>query len=135
MDREQLGRAGRRRQALAALEFERSRAEALQERLEAIATELDGPTIDAAVFAAMRPEEVEIVRPELQPAELEPPEPLEELEQLDDGEAAEEGSQLESARADQEEELERLLRELSASAERQRAFASYVELLGEGRRD
>ena len=135
MDREELGRAGRRRQALAALEFERSRAEALQERLEAIATELDGPTIDAAVFAAMRPEEVEIVRPELQPAEPEPFEELEESEDPDGGEATEGESPLESARALQEEELARLLRELAASAERQRAFASYVELLGEGRRD
>jgi hypothetical protein len=129
VDREELARAGRRRQALEALEFERSRAEALRERLEAIATELDGPTVDAAVFAAMRPEEVEIVRPELQPDEPEP------LEDFVEGEAEEAESPLESDRALKEAEVERLLGELSASAERERAFASYVELLAEGRRD
>jgi hypothetical protein len=132
VDREELARAGRRRQALAALEFERSRAEALRDRLEQLATELDGPAVDAAVFAAMRPEEVEIVRPELQPAE---PEPLE-LEEFDEGDGpAEENSPLESASAFHEAEIERLRRELSASAERERAFASYVRLLGDGRRD
>ena len=132
MDREELARAGRRRQALAALEFERSRAEALRDQLEQLATELDGPTVDAAVFADMRPEEVEIVRPELQPAE---PEPLE-LEELDEGEGAdEEDSPLESARAFHDAEIERLRREQSSSAERERAFASYVRLLGDGRRD
>jgi hypothetical protein len=77
----------------------------------------------------MRPEEVEIVRPELQPDEPEP------LEDFVEGEAEEAESPLESDRALKEAEVERLLGELSASAERERAFASYVELLAEGRRD
>ena len=58
VDREAIARAERRRQALEALEFERARAAALRERLEAIVAELDGPALDAAIFARLAPEDV-----------------------------------------------------------------------------
>ncbi len=124
MDREEVARAGRRRQALEALEFERARGEALRERLEVVVTELDGAAIDEAVFAAMSPAEVEVVRPELQPAELEPDLPDE------DEEALEDAPPLESAHDLQEAEIARLRGEVAASAERQRAFERYLQLLG-----
>src|SRR5262249_59283736 len=77
VDRESIARAERRRQALEALEFERARAAALRERLEAVVGGLDGPAIGAAIFAELSPDDVEIVRPALQSDEPEPPESLE----------------------------------------------------------
>ena len=76
VDRKAIARTERRRQALEALEFERARAAALQERLEAIVAELDGPALDAAIFARLAPEDVEIVRAALQNDETEPAEAL-----------------------------------------------------------
>jgi len=122
VDRESIARAERRRQALEALEFERARAAALRERLEAIVVELDGPAIDAAIFAELSPEDVEIVRPELQTDE---PEPVESLEvDLEGGDPrAEHAVWL-------EEEVVRLEQEIVASGRRQQAFESYLEALG-----
>jgi hypothetical protein len=135
VERVEFARAGRRRQAQDALEFERSRAEALRDRLEAIVTELDGPGVDETVFAALSPAEIELVRPELQPAGPDPA-PLGEDEADDeggDGDAGEE-SRSESARDLQEAEIERLQGELALSARRQRAFERYLRVLaGESR--
>ena len=124
VDRESIARAERRRQALEALEFERARAAALRDRLEAIVVELDGPAIDAAVFAELSPEDVEIVRPELQSDEPEP-EPADPLEiDLEGGDPqAEHAAWL-------EEEIERLQREIAGSGTRQQAFERYLEALG-----
>jgi hypothetical protein len=127
VDRESIARAERRRQALEALEFERARAAALRERLEAIVVELDGPAIDAAIFAELSPEDVEIVRPALQSEEAEPVESFElDLEAGDP--QAEHAAWL-------EEELVRLEQEISASGRRQQAFESYLDALGSGQTD
>jgi hypothetical protein len=125
MDRESIARAERRRQALEALEFERARAAALRERLEAIVVELDGPAIDAAIFAELGPEDVEIVRPALQ-GDVE----AEAVEALDFD------VELEDPKAEQvawlEEEIVRLEQEIAASGRRQQAFERYLDALGRG---
>jgi hypothetical protein len=127
VDRESIARTERRRQALEALEFERARAAALRERLEAIVVELDGPAIDDAIFAELSPEDVEIVRPELQSDEPEPDESLElDLEGGDP--RAEHAAWL-------EEEVVRLEQEIVASGRRQQAFESYLDALGVGQTD
>ena len=120
VDRESIARAERRRQALEALEFERARAAALRERLESIVAELDGPALDAAIFADLAPGDVEIVRAALQSDEAEPAEAF-------DGE-------LEDPREQQkawlEEEIVRLEEELASSDGRQQAFERYLDALG-----
>jgi hypothetical protein len=123
VERGELVRAGRRRQAQEALDFERARVEALREQLEVVVTELDGPALDQEIFTAMGPVDVAVVRPQLQPPE---PEPfgLDEEEEESEG-----GEPLLSARELQEAEIERLRGEIAASAERQRAFERYLELL------
>ena len=120
VDRNAIARTERRRQALEALEFERARAAALQERLEAIVAELDGPALDAGIFERLAPADVEIVRAVLQSDEAEPAEAL-------DGE-------LDDPRGEQkawlEEELVRLQEEIASSGGRQQAFERYLEALG-----
>ena len=120
VDRKTIARTERRRQALEALEFERARAAALQERLEAIVAELDGPALDAAIFARLAPEDVEIVRAALQNDETEPAEALD--GELDDPR--------EEQKAWLEEELVRLEEKLASSDERQQAFERYLDALG-----
>jgi hypothetical protein len=119
VDREALTREVRRRQVLEALQFERSRADALRERLESLVAELDGPGLDERIFASMEPGEIEVVRPAVQAVDAELLEPAE-----DDG--AEPGE----VSAHQEWEIERLGGELDSSSCRQRAFERYLELLG-----
>jgi hypothetical protein len=122
MDRDAIAHAGRKRQALEALEFERARAAALRERLEACVVELDGPAIDEAVFAGMAPEDVELVRPALQADQGEPVEASELELGLDDA-AAEQAAWL-------EEEIARLQEEITASGRREQAFERYLDALG-----
>jgi len=120
VDRESIALAGRRRQALEALEFERARAAALRERLESVVVELEGPAIDESVFARMTPEDVALVRPALQSEEEAPDEtPEDELEQA----AAEQTGWL-------EEEVVRLQEELASSSRREQAFERYLDALG-----
>jgi len=120
VDREAIARAGRRGQALEALEFERARGAALRERLESIVVELEGPALDAAVFAQLAPEDVEVVRPALQADEPEPDESLE--DELAEA-AAEKTAWL-------EEEIVRLQAEIAASGRREQAFERYLDALG-----
>ena len=122
-DRQSIARAERRRQALEALEFERARAAALRERLEAIVVELDGPAIDEAVFAQLAPEDVEVVRPALQSLDDEVVDPLEPAELDLEDPHAEHTAWL-------EEEIVRLQQELASSGGRQRAFERYLDALG-----
>jgi hypothetical protein len=117
VDREAIARSERRRQALEALEFERARAGALRDRLESIVNELDGPAIDAAVFARMSPEDVEIVRPALQADE---PQPVTDPEDEEDAE---------DPAAWLEEEIVRLQEEIASSDRRQLAFERYLDAL------
>jgi hypothetical protein len=122
VDRESIARDGRRRQALEALEFERARAAALRERLEAIIVELHGGGVDEAVFARMSPEDVELVRPALQAEE---PEPAASFEEAIEDTAAEQTAWL-------EEEIVRLQDELASSSRREQAFERYLDELGRG---
>lgn len=127
MEHTALVRAQRRRQALEALEFEQGRTATLQEQLETIAAELDGEAVDAATFARMAPEDVELVRAVLDPAGLEDPEPGE-LEEafLDEELFAEEPA---DEREELEREIARLKREIASSRRRQDALGRYLEAL------
>ena len=62
MDRDAVARAGRRAQAEEALAFERSREAALHDQIAALVLEEEGARVDAAAFAELAPEEVELVR-------------------------------------------------------------------------
>ena len=121
MDRDALTRAGRRRQALEALEFEREREQALIEQLEHTLAEAQGPQLDEAVFAGMAPEEVEIVRQTLEG----PPDDLEEEEFLLEREEFGEEPDEEAL----EEEIARLERGLVECRRRQQAFERYLAAL------
>jgi hypothetical protein len=120
-----MARAQRRRQAVEALEFERARAEALEEQLETIVAELDGPALDEDVFAAMAPEDVAIVRPALFGEE---PEPIEEPEDwaLEWHEATADPP---PDPAEQEAEVARLQEEIDESRRRQEALGRYLAAL------
>jgi hypothetical protein len=122
-----MARAQRRRQVLEALEFERARADALREQLEAIVTEAEGPVLDEAVFAHMEPAEVDVVRPVVQVVE---PEPALFEEEAWFPDAAPEEPEADPAAA-LEEEIARLQGEIESSRMSQRAFERYLELLND----
>jgi hypothetical protein len=129
VDRRAIARAERGRQATDELELERDRATALQEQVERIVLELEGPALDEEVFARMDPEDVELIRSAIQGgSEFEVDDADEELlqdEQDDDSEdwAAEQ-------REEQEAEIVRLQAEIAASERRQQALERYLEALG-----
>jgi hypothetical protein len=62
VDREEVARAGRRAQAEEALAFEREREAALRHQIAALVLEEEGARVDAAAFAELEPEEVQLVR-------------------------------------------------------------------------
>jgi hypothetical protein len=62
VDREEVARAGRRAQAEEALAFEREREAALRDQIAALVLEEDGARVDAAAFAELPPDDVELVR-------------------------------------------------------------------------
>jgi hypothetical protein len=62
VDREAVARAGRRLQADEALAYEREREAALRDQIAALVLEEEGARVDAAAFAGLAPEEVELVR-------------------------------------------------------------------------
>jgi hypothetical protein len=126
VDRDAIARAQRSRQAREALEFERDRATSLEEQVEAIVAELEGPRIDQEAFARMVPEDVEAVRALLQPDDA----PGSEEKWLGfEGESLE-GDSDETEQESEEEveaEIERLQQELAASRRRQEALERYIE--------
>lgn len=127
MDVEAIARAQRRRQALEALEFQRHREAALQEQLEVIVTEVQGPRIDEAAFARMAPEDVELARGILESG-------LDSVEfDLDsiDEEWIVEDETPEIESEDYEAELGRLQGEIADTRRLQQALRSYLEALGE----
>lgn len=126
MDVEAIARAQRRRQALEALEFQRDREAALQEQLEAIVGEVQGPRIDEAAFTRMAPEDVELARGILESG-LDTVES--DLDSFDEEWIMEdERSEIESE--DYEAELGRLQGEIADSRRLQQALRSYLEALG-----
>jgi prefoldin subunit 5 len=118
-----MARAHRRREAEEALAFERERADSLREEIERLVAELEGPRVDEQAFARMAPEDAELVRDLIQPAEV--PD--------DETWAAEDDEELFEApdpRAELEEEIARLEEEIADSSRRQEALQRYVEALG-----
>ncbi|HEX3454299.1 MAG TPA: hypothetical protein VHS03_06715 [Gaiellaceae bacterium] len=124
MDREAIARQARRQQVADALEFERDREKAIQDQIAIAIAEVDGPRIDTDVFARMSPDDVELVRAELNPlpyAAEDGPEferdafvDFDDVEQGDDPHA---------------EELARLNEELALSRRRKQAFEAYLAAL------
>jgi hypothetical protein len=121
VDREQIARTVRRRQAQEVLDFEREREQTIKEQIELVIAEADGGRIDAAAFERMSTEDAEIVRTELTPVPLD-----------DDGGFFERDDViLLDDEVDQHaEELARLDGELEDCRRRQRAFEAYLEALG-----
>jgi hypothetical protein len=126
VDREAIARVVRRRQAQEALEFEQQRAQTLQEQIELVIGEVHGPTVDAAAFARMTPDQVELVRAELDPPPLDVEEDAESFFERDD---LFDDYDLEPIDP-HEEELGRLRAELEVCRRRQQAFEAYLAALG-----
>jgi hypothetical protein len=120
VDAEALTRAQRRREALAALEFEDEREASLRGQLEAIVTEMHRSQIDEEVFARMAPEDVELARGIFESG-------LESSEE----EFIVEDEPLADDREDREAELVRLEREIADSGRRQQALQHYLGVLGD----
>jgi hypothetical protein len=129
VDRDAIARAQRRRQAQDALEAERDRERSLQEQVEAIVGDAEGPRIDEEAFARMTPEDVEVMRAVLQPDDsIELAEDEEWLSVAGDG-LEDDPSEPED---DTEDELARLQAELAASRRRQEVFGRYLAALQDG---
>jgi hypothetical protein len=127
MDAEAIARRQRRRQAQEALEFERDREAALEEQLEAVVAEVEGPRIDEEAFARMPSEDAELAREILASgSDGEDPDldPLDE-EWLVAGDTADEESE------SFEDEVSRLQVEIAQSRRLQHALKSYLNVLGD----
>jgi hypothetical protein len=128
MDREAIARAQRRRQASDALEFERERAAGLQEQIDTLIVELDGPRVDEEAFAKMAAEDAELARSLLSPVE-EPADEADEDEWLIFGDDPPEDDEEPDPRAEAEAEIVRLQEEIAESRRRQDALERYIEAL------
>jgi hypothetical protein len=128
VDREAIARAQRRRQASDALEFERERAAGLQEQIDTLIVELDGPRVDEEVFAKMAAEDAELARSLLSPVE-EPADEADEDEWLIFGDDPPEDDEEPDPRAEAEAEIVRLQEEIAESRRRQDALERYIEAL------
>jgi hypothetical protein len=126
VDRDALGRALRRRQVQEALEAERDRERSLQEQIEALVGEAEGPRIDEEVFATMAPEEAEVVRGVVQPRGDIELEEDEEWLRVAGASFEDEPAEVED---DTEAELARLQEETADSRRRQEAFDRYLAAL------
>jgi hypothetical protein len=126
VDRLDIARAERRRQASDELEFERDRASALAAELERIVAELEGPALDAEVFAKMDPGDVELIRAAIGgDSEFENGEGAGEFVGGEDGGAGWGFDQ----REEHEAEIVRLQGEIASSERRQQALERYLEAL------
>ena len=126
MDRQAIARDVRRRQVQETLDFERDREQTLQEQVELVIGEAEGAGVDAAAFERMSPEDVAIVKAELNPTPYEAEEGAGFFERDDLFEF-----DLEEEVDPHEEELRRLNEELEDCRRRQQAFAAYLQALGE----
>jgi hypothetical protein len=118
-----LVRAVRRRQALDALAFERDRAALLTEQLEETVALLDGAVVDAAVYAELSPDDVQLVRAALGDTDD---------RSAFDGYEEDEDENLEAPpddRQEGEEEILRLQGELDMSGRLQAALERYLDRL------
>ena len=128
MDREAIARAQRRQQASEALDFERERAAGLQEQIDSLVVELEGSRVDEEAFGAMSPEDAELARSLLAPAE-ELADEADEDEWLIFGDDAPDAEEEADPRAEAEEEIVRLEGEIAQSRRRQEALERYLEAL------
>jgi hypothetical protein len=125
VDTDAIVRARRREDALQALEFEQGRETALLDQVNEVLVELDGPRIDAAAFANMEPEDVELVRQALEPTQFTPEEEWLELE-------GEPPARVERLRqAELQAEQQRLRQSIAECRRRQNALERYVVALGD----
>jgi hypothetical protein len=127
VDRDSIARAQRRRQAHEALEFERNRATSLEEQVEEIVAEIDGPRIDEEAFASMEPEDAEAARAVLRLDDAQEPE--EEWLGLENESFEADPSEPEPEPEDTEGEIVRLQEEIAASRRRQEVLERYLEAL------
>ena len=123
-----MARAQRRRWALEALEFERSRESLLRERLEEVSAELEGPRIDEEILARITPADAAVIRSALG----EEPDPAAELgfgdeiaRALDEDDAPDPDAE----RRELVDELARLRAEIDDSRRCQQAFEHYLDAL------
>jgi hypothetical protein len=124
-----MARAQRRRWALEALDFERSRESLLREQLEEVSAELEGPRIDAEIFTRMTPADAAVIRSVLgeestAAAELGFGEEI--ARALDEDDDAPDPD---AARRELVDELARLRGEIDDSRRRQQAFEHYLDAL------
>ncbi len=123
MDSDAIVCARRHQQALDALEFERGREAALLEQRDEVLTELEGPRIDAAAFARMEAEDVELVREALDPEQGSPEEEWLEFQGEPEAERL--------RREEREAERQRLILLIAECRRLQQALERYLEALGE----
>jgi hypothetical protein len=117
VDRDALVRRARRRQALDALAFERDRAALLAEQIEEMVASLDGAQVDAAVYAQLDPDDLQLVRAALRD------------DDRDESELDGDGVEDPADTQDDEDEILRLQGELDVSARVQAALERYLEVL------
>lgn len=82
MDRRAITVDVRRKQVEDLLEYERERELTLLEQINTVVADAEGPSVDAAAFEQMTPEQVEIVKRELNPASIYEDDPM--TEDVDD---------------------------------------------------
>ena len=109
------------------LDFERDREQTLSEQIEIVVTEVDGRTVDEAVFTRMSPEDAEIVNAELNPPPVDVEEDPDFFFERDDLINLDDEPEIDP----HAEELARLNSELEECRRRQRAFEAYLSALGE----
>jgi hypothetical protein len=126
VDREAITRGVRRQQVEEALEFEREREETLEQQLAFAIAEVEGPRIDAAIFASLSPEAAKIVGDELNPLPFDADEEPDFFERDDLIDFDDEGPVDPHA-----EEVARLNDELGRCRRRQDAFRAYLAALDE----
>lgn len=128
-DREAMARALRRRQVREALEFELGRESALTAESEVILGEKESARVDAAVFARMSPEDAELVKEQLLPLTHEVTSGGFFGFERDD--LTEDGGLPGSTDLRAVQELARIDEELAECRRLQRAFESYLAVLGD----
>jgi hypothetical protein len=118
VDRDAIARAGRRREVLEVLEFEREREAALLDQIDAVVLEEEGPRIDRAAKALLSPAELDLLDNVLG-------EPIEYDDPLDGGFISFD----QADDTEDESEIERLEREVEHSRARQQALERLAALL------
>ena len=127
----------RRKQVEDLLEYERERELTLKEHIHTLVAESEGPAIDAAAYAQMAPEQVEILKRELNPASIYEDEPMSEdvddffgwdRDDIAEDEAwlFEEGPEQVDSTAD---EIARLEDEIASCRQKQAALQAYLDAL------